>query len=167
MPTQTEGASESDATRGRTVSLGLVSVLTSLYAVPLVPLGLNAYDEGLRLYGASQVLAGYLPYYDFFAYYGPAQFYWPAVLFKLFGTEIFVARLGAVVFICVAAIAVFALCRHAGLSWSWAAIPTAALVLPLRNGSQLTACDPALSLVLAAGASLTGAWGDRPRRFLA
>jgi len=167
MPIQADAARDPAATRGRTLSLCLVFVLTSLYALPLVPLELNLYDEGVRLYGASQVLAGHLPYYDFFAYYGPAQFYWPAILFKLFGTEIVVARLGAVVFICIAAVAVFALCRHAGLSWSWAAIPIVALVVPLRAGSQLMACDPALSLVLAAGASLTGAWGDRRRTFLA
>ena len=103
----------------------------------------------------------------FSAYYGPGQFYWPALLFKIFGTEIVVARLGAVLFVCVAAVAVFALCRNAGLSWPWASLPIAALVLPLRAGDQLITCDPALSLVLAAGATLTGGWGGRRRNFLA
>lgn len=153
--------------RGRVFPLFLVFVFTALYLVPLVPLGLNPYDEGVRLYGADRVLAGDFPYYDFFSYYGPGQFYWPALLFKMFGTEIVVARLGAVVFICVATVAVFALCRNAGLSWSWASVPVAALVVPLRAGDQLITCDPALSLVLAAGASLTGAWGGGRQRFLA
>src|SRR5258705_8400709 len=52
----------------------LVFLFTALYLLPLVPLGLNPYDEGVRLYGADQVLSGQIPYYDFFAYYGPAQF---------------------------------------------------------------------------------------------
>lgn len=167
MGDMAEASTEGHAARGRALSLFLVFLFTSLYLLPLVPLGLNPYDEGVRLYGADQVLAGHLPYYDFFAYYGPAQFYWPAILFKVFGTEIVVARLGALVFICVAAVAVFSLCRNAGLSRSWASVPIAALVAPLRTGDQLMTCDPAMSLVLAAGASLTGAWGGRRRDFLA
>jgi hypothetical protein len=167
MGDMAEASTEGHTARGRALSLFLVFLFTSLYLLPLVPLGLNPYDEGVRLYGADQVLAGHLPYYDFFAYYGPAQFYWPAILFKVFGTEIVVARLGALVFICVAAVAVFSLCRNAGLSRSWASVPIAALVAPLRTGDQLMTCDPAMSLVLAAGASLTGAWGGRRREFLA
>ena len=167
MGDMAEAGTEAHTVRGRALSLFLVFLFTSLYLLPLVPLGLNPYDEGVRLYGADQVLAGHLPYYDFFAYYGPAQFYWPAILFKVFGTEIVVARLGALVFICVAAVAVFSLCRNAGLSRSWSSVPIAALVAPLRTGDQLMTCDPAMSLVLAAGASLTGAWGGRRREFLA
>jgi len=162
-----ETGTEASPMRGRALPLFLVFVFTALYLVPVVRLGLNPYDEGVRLYGADRVLAGDFPYYDFFAYYGPGQFYWPALLFKIFGTEIVVARLGAVLFVCVAAVAVFALCRNAGLSWPWASLPIAALVLPLRAGDQLITCDPALSLVLAAGATLTGGWGGRRRSFLA
>ena len=147
--------------------LFLVFLLTGLYLLPVVPFGLNPYDEGVRLYGADQVLSGHIPYYDFFAYYGPAQFYWPALLFKLFGTQIMVARLGTLVFICVAAVALFSICRHARLSLLWTSIPIAALLAPLGTGDQLVACDPALSLILAAAASLTGAWGLPRNEFTA
>jgi hypothetical protein len=145
----------------------LVAVLTALYMLPIVPLGLNIYDEGIRFYGAQRVLAGDVPYHDFFAYYGPGQFYWPAVLFKLFGTRILVARLGALFFLCLAAAASFALCRKAGLSVSLSSLPAVALVLPIQSGDEIGLCDPALSLTLASGAALTGAWGPRPNYFVA
>jgi hypothetical protein len=88
----------------------------ALYLLPIVRLGLNVYDEGVRLYGAQRVLAGDLPYPDFFAYYGPGQFYWPALLLKFFGQRILVVRLGAMLFVALAAMAAFAICRHAGLA---------------------------------------------------
>src|SRR5574342_677733 len=105
----------------------LVFLLVAIYLLPVAPLGLNVYDEGVRLYGAQRVLAGDLPYHDFFAYYGPGQFYWPAVLFKLFGERILVARLGAVLFIALAAAAAFALCRRARLGLSLSLLPAVAV----------------------------------------
>ncbi len=140
-----------------------VFLFTAIFTAPLVRLGLQLYDEGVRVYGAERVLAGETPYHDFFAYYGPGEFYWPALLFKLFGTQIVVARLGTVFFISIAAAAVFALARSAGLSWPWAALPVVALVLPLRSGDQLPTCDPALALVLAAGAVLSEGTGRLAR----
>ena len=145
----------------------LVAVLTALYMVPIVPLGLNIYDEGIRFYGAQRVLAGDVPYHDFLAYYGPGQFYWPAFLFKLFGTRIIVERLGALFFFCLAAAASFVLCRRAGLSVSFSLFPAVALVLPIQSGDEIGLCDPALSLMLASGAALTGAWRPRPNYFVA
>lgn len=145
----------------------LVAVLTGLYMVPIVPLGLNVYDEGIRFYGAQRVLAGDVPYHDFLAYYAPGQFYWPAFLFKLFGARIIVERLGALFFLCLAAAASFVLCRKAGLSVSFSLLPAVALVLPIQSGDEIGLCDPALSLVLASGAALTGSWGPRPNYFVA
>src|SRR5262245_13739421 len=52
----------------------------------------SRYDEGLILFGAVRVLHGDLPYRDFYANYGPAQFYVLAGLFKVFGTAILVGR---------------------------------------------------------------------------
>lgn len=53
----------------------------------------NMYDEGISLTGAMQVLAGQLPHRDFYSIYGPGQFYMLAVLFKIFGQSLLVARL--------------------------------------------------------------------------
>jgi hypothetical protein len=53
----------------------------------------NPYDEALILVGSTRVLAGDIPYRDFYANYGPAQFYVVAALFKVFGPSILVERL--------------------------------------------------------------------------
>lgn len=53
----------------------------------------NVYDEGLVLTAAMRVGAWQIPHRDFYANYGPAQFYLLAGLFKLFGTSILVERL--------------------------------------------------------------------------
>ena len=52
----------------------------------------SRYDEGLVLFGAVRVLHGDVPYRDFYANYGPAQFYVLAGLFKVFGPSILVGR---------------------------------------------------------------------------
>jgi Dolichyl-phosphate-mannose-protein mannosyltransferase len=54
---------------------------------------LGPYDEGLILTGAAQVMKGAIPHRDFYANYGPAQFYILAGLFKLFGPSVLVERL--------------------------------------------------------------------------
>lgn len=51
------------------------------------------YDEGLVLTAAMRVAAGQIPHRDFYANYGPAQFYILAGLFKVFGESILVERL--------------------------------------------------------------------------
>ncbi len=51
------------------------------------------YDEGLILTGAMRVLAGQVPHHDFYANYGPGQFYVLAGIFRLFGESILVERL--------------------------------------------------------------------------
>ena len=51
------------------------------------------YDEGLVLFGAVRVMNGDVPYRDFYANYGPAQFYVLAGLFKAFGPSVLVARI--------------------------------------------------------------------------
>jgi Dolichyl-phosphate-mannose-protein mannosyltransferase len=53
----------------------------------------GVYDEGLVLTNAMRVGAGQIPHRDFYAYYGPAQFYLLAGLFKVFGLSLLVARL--------------------------------------------------------------------------
>ena len=50
----------------------------------------SRYDEGLVLFGAVRVLHGDVPYRDFYANYGPAQFY---VLAGLFGWPLLLAAI--------------------------------------------------------------------------
>jgi hypothetical protein len=58
--------------------------------MPLCPI---TYDEGIVLTAAMRVAAGQIPHRDFYANYGPAQFYVLSWLFKVFGESIFVERL--------------------------------------------------------------------------
>jgi hypothetical protein len=53
----------------------------------------NAYDEGIVLTASMRVAAGQLPHRDFYAIYGPAQFYILAGLYRLFGESVLVERL--------------------------------------------------------------------------
>ena len=55
-------------------------------------LRLGVYDEGVILTGAMRVAAGDIPHLDFYANYGPAQFYLIGALFKLFGQYAIVER---------------------------------------------------------------------------
>jgi hypothetical protein len=54
--------------------------------------GFDFYDEGLILVGSMRVAAGQVPHRDFYANYGPGQFYTLAWLFDLFGRSILVER---------------------------------------------------------------------------
>jgi hypothetical protein len=59
----------------------------------LMPRSVSVYDEGLSLTGAMRVLAGQLPHRDFYANYGPLEFYSFALIFKTFGQSVLVERL--------------------------------------------------------------------------
>lgn len=64
-----------------------------LFFVLTMDLRLRIYDEGLILTGAMEVGAGAVPHRDFYANYGPANFYVLAGLFKIFGPSFLAARL--------------------------------------------------------------------------
>ena len=49
-------------------------------------------DEGIYLDGARRILAGQMPYRDFFVLTGPGTFWNVAVFFKLFGVSLASAR---------------------------------------------------------------------------
>ncbi len=73
------------------------SVCVFLFSFCILFLGMSRhpyiYDEGLVLTAAMRVAAGQIPHRDFYANYGPAQFYILAGLFKLFGNSLLVERL--------------------------------------------------------------------------
>lgn len=49
-------------------------------------------DEGILLQGAQRILAGQVLYRDFFSFYTPGSYYALALLFKIFGSSLVVAR---------------------------------------------------------------------------
>jgi hypothetical protein len=78
----------------RVVLRNFAFVFLGAYLILLVgmPLGVNIYDEGIVLTASMRVAAGQLPHRDFYAIYGPAQFYILAGLFRLFGESVLVER---------------------------------------------------------------------------
>jgi hypothetical protein len=74
----------------RSALVFLASYLILFVGMSLRP---NIFDEGIVLTGAMRVAAGQIPHQDFFANYGPAQYYILAGLFKLFRESILVERL--------------------------------------------------------------------------
>jgi hypothetical protein len=55
-------------------------------------------DEGIVLQGAQRILDGQLPHRDFFSMVTPGSYYWIALLFRVFGSSILVARGALVVY---------------------------------------------------------------------
>jgi hypothetical protein len=55
-------------------------------------------DEGFTLAGAERILRGQIPYRDFYASYTLGSFYQTAILFKLFGNTLIVARTALVAY---------------------------------------------------------------------
>jgi len=54
--------------------------------------GIDVYDEGLTVYGATQVLDGAVIYKDIWSNYGPGQYYLQALAFMFFGKQLIVER---------------------------------------------------------------------------
>jgi 4-amino-4-deoxy-L-arabinose transferase-like glycosyltransferase len=50
-------------------------------------------DEGIVLEGAERILRGEVPYRDFFSFYTPGSFYLVALIFRIFGDSLAIARL--------------------------------------------------------------------------
>lgn len=81
--------------RSRTCLLVFIASFVAIFVSTSLRPGM--YDEGLILTGGMRVAAGQIPHRDFYANYGPAQFYILAGLFRLFGESILIERLWDVV----------------------------------------------------------------------
>jgi 4-amino-4-deoxy-L-arabinose transferase-like glycosyltransferase len=84
-------------------------------------------DEGIVLRGAHRILAGELPYRDFFIFYTPGSFYLTAALFRIFGDSILVARSALVFFGASVTVVAYALAKRT--CSNTVALLTSALVL--------------------------------------
>jgi hypothetical protein len=74
-------------------SLVLVFLISFLFIYLTSPKGVKPYDEGIILTGAMRVAAGEVIHRDFYANYGPGQFYILAGLFKILGQKVLALRL--------------------------------------------------------------------------
>lgn len=109
------------------------SVLIFLLALAYLRVGADTrvshYDEGLVNVAAVRILAGEVPYRDFWAYHAPGQFYLVAAVFRLFGTTMLVERVLSVLVIAALVVLTYLLTRRlAGGVWAAA---TALSLLPV------------------------------------
>jgi 4-amino-4-deoxy-L-arabinose transferase-like glycosyltransferase len=70
-------------------------------------------DEGIILQGAQRILHGQVLYRDFFSFFTPGSYYLLALLFKIFGSSILVARTALAVFGGVYSVVTYLLARRA------------------------------------------------------
>jgi len=108
-----------DSKMGAPLILGAVCLYLSVFVVTIHGRG----DEGLMVYPAERVLAGQVPYRDFFSELAPGVFYIQALLFKLFGTHIWSARIPALLVLAAISWQLFYLGRKVMPAWA-AIIPT-------------------------------------------
>ncbi len=75
-------------------------------------------DEGIVLQGAQRILRGGVLYRDFFSFFTPGSYYLLALLFKIFGSSIVVARTALVFFGGVFSVVNYLLARRVCARWS-------------------------------------------------
>ncbi len=75
-----------------------IGIVSCLYLLPFWRVTNLNPDEGLSLQGAERILHGQVPYRDFFSLVTPGAYYWTALLFKVFGDSILVARATLVIY---------------------------------------------------------------------
>lgn len=75
-----------------------IAVLSSLYLMAFRSLTSLIPDEGISLQAAERILHGQVVYRDFFSLVTPGSYYWTALLFKVFGDSILVARSALVIY---------------------------------------------------------------------
>jgi len=132
-----------------------VAAITAVFLMAMAWLALcmsreiSVYDEGLILLGAQRVLNGDVPHRDFYALYGPAQFYILAALYKLFGASVLIERAWDTVIRSGCVVFVFLLVRRTTPAWL-ALIAAGASLEWLRSfGSYGYPVFPALAAALA------------------
>ena len=116
------------------------------------------YDEGVILFGAARVLHGDVLHRDFYANYGPGQFYSLALLFEVFSPSILVERLWDAFTRALSPPLVFAILTGTGLfggrRWIPATAAVAAVVWLASIGFPGYPVFPALAATLASVACL-------------
>ena len=69
-------------------------------------------DEGIVLQGAERILAGQIPYRDFFSFYTPGSYYLLAGLFRVFGDSFAVARISLALVGAICSVLTYVLARR-------------------------------------------------------
>jgi hypothetical protein len=141
---------------------GALAVLGALLSALTIRSGVNPHDEGLMLQAAARIADGQLPYRDFYANYGPGQYYLLAGLDLTFGPSLLAWRVLRVLVDAGVALLAYALARRdaaeplALAAWLAVAAAMAYPSIPHPNPTGLAFAFGALMLArrapLAAGA---------------
>lgn len=91
------------------VLLLVISLFKSIY---FSHYGFGLLDEGESLHNAQRILAGDIPYRDFFAIFPPADNYFYAVAFKIFGQSVLIPRIIASVIFSFTPVLIFLLIKR-------------------------------------------------------
>src|SRR5271157_222883 len=75
------------------ISVSIVFAISFLFLFLTMNRNINIYDEGIMLTAAMRVGAGDIPHRDFYAIYGPAEFYLLSWLFDIFGHKVIAERI--------------------------------------------------------------------------
>jgi hypothetical protein len=122
--------------------------------------GVNPNDEGLMLQAAARVADGELPYRDFYANYGPGQYFLVGGLDVVFGPSLLAWRVVRVAFDATVALLAYALVRREAPEWlallAWLAA-AGAMAYPTIPHPNPTALALALGALLLAPRSAAGA----------
>jgi hypothetical protein len=131
-------------------------------------LKINIYDEGIILTGALRALNGELPSRDYYANYGPAQFYLLAGAFEVFGRNLLVARIYDSLIAATVPVLAWLLVRRSGSGALAAASAFLALALLLEFRVPLYPLTPVTAILLLLAWLLTGRLAENspPRRYL-
>ena len=91
-------------------------------------------DEGIILQGAQRILQGEVLYRDFFSFFTPGSYYLVALLFKVFGSSVLVARTALAVYGSLFSALTYLLARRVCSRWSafCAAALVTAISIPYR-----------------------------------
>jgi hypothetical protein len=114
--------------------------------------GINPHDEGLVLQAAARIVNGELPYRDFYANYGPGQYYLDGALDFVFGPSLLTWRIVRVALDALVAVLAYALVRREGseplalLAWVAALFAMAHPTLPHPNAAALALAFGAILL---------------------
>lgn len=114
--------------------------------------GINPHDEGLVLQAAARIVNGELPYRDFYANYGPGQYYLDGALDFVLGPSLLTWRIVRVALDALVAVLAYALVRREGseplalLAWVAALFAMAHPTLPHPNAAALALAFGAILL---------------------
>ena len=114
--------------------------------------GINPHDEGLVLQAAARVAGGELPYRDFYANYGPGQYYLDGALDLVFGPSLLAWRIVRVALDALVAVLAYAIVRREGseplavLAWVAVLAAMAHPTLPHPNAAALALAFGAILL---------------------